>query len=238
MSQLEILWNIHEIDKAISDLQIESENLENNNNSEDILLNIQEKEYDITNFKTQLEVDDIKIQRLNQKLKQRNFNLKEINGKLYSGKITNIKKLSTLQEEENESKEELEEVENEILELLDSIENDTEKLYEAEKEHERLKNEYKELIKSNKERSSEIKSEFISLKEEMDKLKCDLDEDVLKKYQNLNKRKGRAIAKVDGDKCTGCHMSISLSTISKIKKGNKIINCDNCGRILYYQPED
>ncbi|MBS4535294.1 hypothetical protein GOQ29_06640 [Clostridium sp. D2Q-14] len=238
MSQLKSIWNMHEIDKEIKELELENETLEKNDNIQDILLSLQEKEYDITNFKTQLEVDDIKIQRLNQKLKQKNFKLKEVNEKLYSGEITNIKKLSTLQDEEKQIKEELEDIENEILKLLDNIESDTEKLYSVEKEYRTLKDKYKELKRSNKERSNIIKNKLKNLKEEIKKIKINLDKDVLEKYENLNKKKGKAIAKIDGDKCTGCHMSIPLSTISKIKKGNELIYCDNCGRILFYQLED
>lgn len=238
MNQLESIWNIHQLDKTIKKLETERENLEKNINLEDILVKIQETEYDITHLKTQLEVDDVKIQRLNHKLKQINFQIKEINNKLYSGKITNIKKLTSLQDEEKELKIELEEVENEILTLLDSIEENTDKLYIAEKEHEELNTKYKNHQQQNKEELNRIDNKLENLALEISNLKDNIDKEALNKYESISKKKKKAIARVDGDKCTGCHMSIPLSVISKIKKGTKLVNCDNCGRILYYESDE
>lgn len=238
MNQLESIWNIHQIDKTIKELELEKEKLEANKNIEEILVKLQEKEYDITDLKTQLEVDDIKIQRLNHKIKQITFKLKEINGKLYSGNITNLKKLTNLQDEEKELKKEMSDTEDETLVLLDSIEVNTEKLYNTEQEYKNLSSQYKELEKNNEEQSIEIDNKLQRLKKDIDVLKTDIDPEIYQKYEGIKNKKSKAIAKVDGDKCTGCHMSIPLSVISKIKKGNKLVNCDNCGRILYYESDE
>ncbi|MBS4536921.1 hypothetical protein GOQ27_00510 [Clostridium sp. D2Q-11] len=238
MNQLESIWKIEQTHKSIKELESEKESIEKSENLDDVLLRIREREYDITHIKTQLEVDDIKIQRLNQKLKQISFKLKEINKKLYSGKITNVQKLTSLQDEEKELKEDIEKTEDQILELLDIIEHNTEKLYALEKEQEKLNKNFQESQEQNKEKLIKIENKLIDLNQEIKKLKTDLDDEILNKYEHLSKKKTKAIARIDGDKCTGCHMSIPLSVISKIKKGNKLVNCDNCGRILYYEADE
>ena len=235
MSHLEMLWKMQKYDHELEELKSKKNDLEEGEPLEDILLKLEEREYDITDLKTQLEVDDAKIQRHNQKLKQLNYKIKEVNEKLYSGNITNVKKLTNLQEEEKELKKEAEELENDILEYMEKIEENTKKLYDLETKKENLNEEYKTTKKQNEEFLENIDEEISNIKEEQDKLKNDIDDNILEKYKGLKSKKSKAVVRIEGDKCTGCHMSIPLSVLSKIKKGDNITYCDNCGRILYHE---
>ena len=40
---------------------------------------------------------------------------------------------------------------------------------------------------------------------------------------------------VDG-RCTACQMALRLQFLQDLKKGNQVMNCESCGRILYYHP--
>jgi predicted nucleic acid-binding Zn-ribbon protein len=37
------------------------------------------------------------------------------------------------------------------------------------------------------------------------------------------------------DVCGGCHMKVTITTSTKAKAGNEVVNCENCGRILYQE---
>ena len=39
---------------------------------------------------------------------------------------------------------------------------------------------------------------------------------------------------IDGQ-CSGCFMSLPSATLLELKEGNRIVECDNCGRILYIE---
>jgi predicted nucleic acid-binding Zn-ribbon protein len=55
-------------------------------------------------------------------------------------------------------------------------------------------------------------------------------------YQKLLVSKaGSAMAEARGESCSGCYMSIPPQVFVNVKKNESIINCPNCGRILYYK---
>jgi predicted nucleic acid-binding Zn-ribbon protein len=59
-------------------------------------------------------------------------------------------------------------------------------------------------------------------------------------YQNYERvRKGRrgvAIAEVVDGRCTACHILLRLQYYQDLKRGESILSCESCQRILYYNP--
>ena len=47
-------------------------------------------------------------------------------------------------------------------------------------------------------------------------------------------RDGVAVAEARNRSCTACFMSLRPQVMSEIRRGEDVITCDNCGRILYY----
>ncbi len=47
-------------------------------------------------------------------------------------------------------------------------------------------------------------------------------------------RDGIAVAEARNNSCTACHMSLRPQVMTQIRRGEEIITCDNCARILYY----
>ena len=61
-----------------------------------------------------------------------------------------------------------------------------------------------------------------------------IDEDVLYRYEGLFSSKGdAAVVAVEHGVCTGCHMKVTSQTAVRAKSGSEIVNCEQCGRILY-----
>jgi predicted nucleic acid-binding Zn-ribbon protein len=52
-------------------------------------------------------------------------------------------------------------------------------------------------------------------------------------YQRLKKRFGHAVVPVIKNLCTGCFANIPSSFVS-VTHENKVLSCENCGRILYW----
>jgi uncharacterized protein len=40
------------------------------------------------------------------------------------------------------------------------------------------------------------------------------------------------VAEVDRNQCLACHVTVTSSGMQVLRKGNEIVNCENCGRIL------
>lgn len=51
-------------------------------------------------------------------------------------------------------------------------------------------------------------------------------------------RDGVAVAEARNRSCTACFMSLRPQVMAEIRRGEDILTCDNCGRILYYVPAE
>ena len=49
-------------------------------------------------------------------------------------------------------------------------------------------------------------------------------------------RRGRAIAEVVEGRCTACQISLRPQYFQDLKRGDQILSCESCQRILYYNP--
>jgi predicted nucleic acid-binding Zn-ribbon protein len=59
----------------------------------------------------------------------------------------------------------------------------------------------------------------------------------LAKYDQLVRgRKGVAVAAMVGGLCTACHVRLRPNVEQQVRKGDSIVTCDSCQRILYYIP--
>jgi len=59
--------------------------------------------------------------------------------------------------------------------------------------------------------------------------------ELLERFKKLYHGKhGLAVVPVQNDACTGCQVTLSPQTISAAKMGDRIVSCDHCGRILYW----
>ena len=83
-------------------------------------------------------------------------------------------------------------------------------------------------------RASEVKVERDAIAQE---IKAD-DEDLFDLYEKLFRSKaGRAIVPLEGNHCSGCHMTVTPATLRDAKVGASVVSCEQCGRIVYLQPE-
>jgi predicted nucleic acid-binding Zn-ribbon protein len=72
------------------------------------------------------------------------------------------------------------------------------------------------------------------LKKERAELAAGVDEDLLDRFNRLFASKGdAAVVALEHDVCTGCHMKITTQTVVRVKGGQEIVSCEQCGRILY-----
>jgi predicted nucleic acid-binding Zn-ribbon protein len=56
-------------------------------------------------------------------------------------------------------------------------------------------------------------------------------------YERVRKgRRGVAIAEVVEGRCTACHIVLRLQYYQDLKRGESILPCESCQRILYYNP--
>lgn len=119
-----------------------------------------------------------------------------------------------------------------LLEEEDKIKNSINALEKETKNFIEKKNAEINELKAQKEATadSQDKKKFM-YKDEINKL----PEEIKRIYERINKARQRPICIVNDDGvCTGCFSNITAQILNELKKKEKVILCDNCGRILVY----
>ena len=50
-----------------------------------------------------------------------------------------------------------------------------------------------------------------------------------------NGKRGAAVVPIRREQCTGCHMKVSQNLINEVRRGQKIMTCESCSRIVYLE---
>lgn len=65
-----------------------------------------------------------------------------------------------------------------------------------------------------------------------------VDDEVLKRYERILASKGdSALANCSDGACSGCYMTLPPQTVIEVKRADHLMECQSCGRILFWQPE-
>ena len=76
-------------------------------------------------------------------------------------------------------------------------------------------------------------AELAKLRAAADAGKKEVDAALLERYTSIKKRASPPMALLSGDLCGGCNMSLPQAVLRKIKAGADVVECENCGRILF-----
>ncbi|MDO5111282.1 MAG: C4-type zinc ribbon domain-containing protein [Clostridia bacterium] len=80
---------------------------------------------------------------------------------------------------------------------------------------------------------AEAKPEVDACQAEVKKMRALVDPAFLKKYDVVKTHYPVPIAKVENNQCAGCNMSLPTSVVKRVASSDSLVECENCGRILY-----
>src|SRR3954471_2122048 len=124
--------------------------------------------------------------------------------------------------------------EDRILELMVDSEEREKALTAAEAE---LKAETAEVEREKtqaRERTAIDQAELADWKTKRDELRAGVDNSFLAHYDRVVKGRRTALAGVRDQICQACNVMMRPQTYNELRSGEKLITCDSCGRILYY----
>ncbi len=93
-------------------------------------------------------------------------------------------------------------------------------------------------ITETKARFAKDEVELALTKENRASLASSIPADVLKIYARARRLRGDAVAEVRDDCCLVCNVMMRPHVSQRLRQGEEILNCESCGRILYYPPLD
>lgn len=233
MSTMKVLWELQlhynllwEIENSIK----EPSSLENIKRLGMLLKDMDVKMEDI---QKRIEFKEKSLKKNNTLLKDLEYQLKEVEKKLYEADIVNINHLTLLDRERETLNKNIENVETELLKNMESIEEMKKEYDNLNKSFRKYRKEYTRLVKEHKNLISQYERKADNERTEIKRIKSTIDENVLKKFEDLIKTKRIAVAEVIDNRCSGCNMLLPSIILDKIRKDDDIVLCDNCHRMLY-----
>ncbi len=65
-----------------------------------------------------------------------------------------------------------------------------------------------------------------------------IEDEIVYKFQRIIQKNRKGVVSVHGDVCSGCQMILPSQFVNEIRKGEKILFCPYCSRILFYEESD
>jgi len=229
--KLLVLIQLQECDKRIARILLAKEQAPRR---------IQKLEDELRAMESQFKADEDQFEAFRKDRRQYEREIQELDGKIEksSAKLTQIKsnkEYTAALKEIDDLKSIKFQTEERALQMMETAEEleqkckgqkDTLKTLKAqcEKDKEEVK---KELL--------ELDKDLEAMEKERNQLCCDFDQSLLKKYLFLKERKGGlAVSSVVTGVCQTCHMGIPPQKFNELIRGNDLMTCPHCNRIIYW----
>ncbi len=232
-NQIQFLWRLQVIDLNLSEMQGQEQQfdleIDRLKKDEDelagVMIGLEEQLAAKNGERRNIQAE---IERLKGMVEQSKIKLTQIkNNKEY---FAALKEIESSEKEINTS-------ETGLLELLEEVET----LQSQISDQQALLTEKREAIATRKaETSSQVKKlskESSSSQKERKKIIDLLDKRLLARYDRIRRRYPNAVVSVKRGTCMGCYVNVPPQVYINLLKGDEILNCPNCQRIMYSEPE-
>jgi len=159
-------------------------------------------------------------------------NISELEKKLYSGKVTNPKELTGLQQDAESLKTRRKEKEDRALEIMEQREAASVGVRERQVYLTGVEEAWRTEQAALEKEAGELALRIESLERQRQEFRAGLEAGLVEQYDKLKAQKGSAVAGVEQGICRGCRISLSQAQLRQVRTG-ALARCGNCGRILY-----
>lgn len=188
----------------------------------------------LTELEKSLKGIQLKLKEKELELSQKEMQIKKLDGQL--SQVKTNKEYAALQQEIASLKADNSLLEEGIIHILDEVE-------AAKDEVRKEKEKFDSVTKSFQEKDNEmvtqeknLRGRLVDLKKQRDEAAVQLPPELRELYDRIVlKKQGLALAVVNGEVCAACQMKLRPQLINEIRLGEKIIVCENCSRILYFE---
>ena len=159
-----------------------------------------------------------------------------VEAQMYGGGSSNAKELQALQDEIDSIDRRRARLEDEVLERMVEAEPLDKALSSSAEQLSGLDEEAMSLLARVTEAEAAIDAELAELEVQRAPLAAGVDGDALARYEKLRARlKGVGIARLDGTRCTGCHLALPAAEVEAVRRQARdegIAECPECDRLL------
>jgi predicted nucleic acid-binding Zn-ribbon protein len=149
---------------------------------------------------------------------------------------TNEKEYTAAIREADAARKHASQLETQILEQMEASDGAERRMTELEPEVSKLRDERDERVAEFERQIESEARELEACRRDRERLLAELPKPMGALYDRISKRirNGVAVAEARNGACTACFMSLRPQVMSLIRRGDEIVTCDNCNRILYY----
>jgi predicted nucleic acid-binding Zn-ribbon protein len=229
------LIDLHEVDKEIFGLtqNLDKLPLEIQDSQQEMEAREAERSshlQDLEDLKKQLREMEAEVSDLEEGIKASRGRLMDIGKEL---ELKAMLKEIAFREDQRDQKE------TRVLELLDKVEALNQTIAEKEEALQTLKTDHDRRSVEVSAQVEQLEKQRAALVEKRESLRKGLPAQLLKRYEFILRRhNGSAICEVREGVCLGCHLNILPQQYIDLQKGEDIIQCPNCQRILYWLGEE
>ncbi len=154
--------------------------------------------------------------------------------KLYSGEIASPRELQALQADVDQLRRHQQGVEDRELDVMEQRERIESELTEAERARHTIQEELERIGSIIADREADCDAELARELEARGPLLGQIPEQVLAAYERTRASGAVGAARLVGDTCQGCHLSLPATEVTRIRRqpAGSISFCENCGCIL------
>ncbi len=147
--------------------------------------------------------------------------------------IISFKEMESLRVKIAQEHDHMSALEDEALRLMDEIEAGADRLDQATEALGRRDAKLTGDCEAIDARIGEVKKEIEACMEERAQVAAKILPHLLSRYDHLHAQYANPVVEVEGGSCGGCNLSVSGTTIDRIRTDLEIVACENCSRILY-----
>lgn len=87
-----------------------------------------------------------------------------------------------------------------------------------------------------RERTAQDQKFYAEAMAERNQIASGIDKKLVADYERIRKRRGIAIAEATDGRCGACQIALRPQYFQDLKRAEKVMYCESCGRILFYNP--
>ncbi len=168
------------------------------------------------------------------KLKSLDEEKRDKHQRAYGGMVSDPKELQALQRKLEELERNTGRTEDQILETLEAIEQAQQAVDQLTVARDAAAEAHRQITTTFQQQTEKARRELEELRARREQLLPQIPPALLKQYESMRERlQGVAIVMVTGSVCGSCKVSVPGISLQRMTRGNEIVKCESCRRILY-----
>jgi len=160
--------------------------------------------------------------------------LSVVEKKLYGGSLQNPRELQGFQQDFELLKSQRSEKEDKLLSIMLDVDGVKQEVSQKSSEFAEAERKWQENQQKLSQQKEGLESELAALEQKRALLVNQTELACLRLYEEVRRAKqGLGVAKVMQGRCQGCRISLPMSDQQRARAGHDLVQCSNCGRILY-----